>query len=107
MKKVIIFGVDGLTMPLLRRFCDEGILPAIKKMFDAGAATELLPFISAWGDVNWVTFMSGQCPGKSWIGQGMPPDNMSSNNLLALLEKAGRADTGASEGERTAQGPKK
>ena len=89
MKKIIIFGVDGLTMPLLRRFCDEGILPAIKKMFDAGAATELLPFISAWGDVNWVTFMSGQCPGKSWIGQGMPPDNMSSNNLLALLEKAG------------------
>ncbi|MDF2500136.1 MAG: putative type phosphodiesterase/nucleotide pyrophosphatase [Anaerosporomusa subterranea] len=90
MKKVIVFGVDGLTMPLLRRFVDEGILPNIAAMFKAGASTELLPFISAWGDVNWVSFLSGQCPGTAWIGQTMPPDNHKTHNLLSLLEKAGR-----------------
>ena len=34
-------------------------------------------------------------------------DRLAARELLALLEKAGRADTGAPEGERTAQGPKK
>lgn len=89
MKKVILFGVDGLTMPLLRRFADEGSLPHIAAMLKNGAATELLPFISAWGDVNWVTFLSGQCPGTSWIGQTMPPDNRQTRNLLFALEQAG------------------
>lgn len=90
MKKVIVFGVDGLMMPLLRQFADEGILPNIAQMFKHGSATELLPFISAWGDVNWVSFLSGQCPGNAWIGQTMPPDNHQSHNLLALMETVGK-----------------
>jgi hypothetical protein len=89
MKKVIVFGVDGLMMPLLKQFVSEGILPNIQKMLKDGAATELLPFVSAWGDVNWVSFLTGQCPGTSWIGQALPPDNSRTRNLLFLMEESG------------------
>ncbi|MDI9221186.1 alkaline phosphatase family protein [Pantoea sp. EA-12] len=88
MRKAIIFGVDGLTMPLLQRYVAQGALPNIARMLQQGSAAELLPFISAWGDVNWVTFLSGQSPGTSWIGQGVPPDNTASHNLLATLQNA-------------------
>ena len=66
-RKVIVFGVDGLMMPLIKKFVAEGALPHIKRMLDGGAAGELLPNISAWGDVNWVAFLSGQSPGTSWL----------------------------------------
>lgn len=87
MRKVIVFGVDGLSMPLLKRYAAQGCLPNITKMLEQGAATELLPFISAWGDVNWVTFMAGQAPGTAWTGQGMPPDNAQTRNLLGLMSE--------------------
>ena len=90
MRKAIIFGVDGLTMPLLQRYVAQGALPNIARMLQQGAAAELLPFISAWGDVNWVTFLTGQSPGTSWIGQGLPPDNTRSANLLAAMQQAGQ-----------------
>lgn len=89
MKKCIIFGVDGLMMPLLKKFAAEGILPNIDKMFGKGAATELLPFVSAWGDVNWVSFLTGQCPGNTWIGQGKEYDNQKKHNLLSLMKDNG------------------
>ena len=85
MRKVIVFGVDGLSMPLLQRYAQEGHLPAISRMLEGGAATELLPFISAWGDINWVTFLAGQAVGTSWTGQGMPPDNQQTRNLLGQM----------------------
>lgn len=71
-KKVIVFGVDGLMMPLIKKFAAEGKLPHISRMLEQGAATELLPYISAWGDVNWAAFISGQRPGTSWCGQALP-----------------------------------
>ena len=89
MIKLIAFGVDGLMMPLLKQFVSEGILPNIQKMLKGGAATELLPFVSAWGDLNWVSFLSGQCPGTSWIGQALPPDNSRTRNLTFLMEESG------------------
>ncbi|OON41778.1 hypothetical protein BTJ39_01040 [Izhakiella australiensis] len=90
MRKVIIFGVDGLSMPLLQRYVQQGALPHMAKMLREGAATELLPFISAWGDVNFVSLMSGQSPGTAWIGQSHPADNQHTGNLLASLEKQGK-----------------
>ena len=87
MRKVIVFGVDGLSMPLLKRYVQNGDLPHIARMLDRGAATELLPFISAWGDINWVTFLAGQAVGTSWLGQGMPPDNARTGNLLEQMSK--------------------
>ncbi|WP_413724850.1 alkaline phosphatase family protein [Sodalis sp. RH16] len=88
-KKVIVFGVDGLMMPLIQKFAAEGALPHIRTMLEQGAAAELLPFISAWGDVNWVSFLSGQSPGTAWVGQAIPADNARNANLLYQLERNG------------------
>lgn len=92
MPKVIVFGVDGLSMPLMQRYANAGDLPHISRMLAQGSSTELLPYISAWGDVNWVAFMAGQALGNAWIGQGMPADNARTGNLLGrMAEKNLRA----------------
>lgn len=88
-QKVIVFGVDGLMMPLIKKFAAEGDLPYISLMLSEGAATELLPYISAWGDVNWVAFLSGQAPGTSWYGQALPADYATTQPLLKQLEDKG------------------
>jgi len=88
-RKVIVFGVDGLMMPFIKKFVAEGALPHISTMLEQGAAAELLPFISAWGDVNWVSFLSGQSPGTAWVGQAVPADNARNANLLHQLERNG------------------
>lgn len=84
-KKIIVFGVDGLIPEFVYKFSSEGYLPNIKKMMEDGAVTELLPFISTWGDVNWVSFLTGQSPGTSWRGQGTPSDNR--ENLLGIMQR--------------------
>ena len=88
-QKVIVFGVDGLMMPLIKKFAAEGELPHISRMLSDGAATELLPYISAWGDVNWAAFLSGQAPGTSWHGQALPADYAKTQPLLKQLEEKG------------------
>ena len=88
-KKVIVFGVDGLMMPLVQKFAAEGELPHISRMLAEGAATELLPYISAWGDVNWASFIAGQAPGTAWRGQAQPADYQRTRPLLKRLEEQG------------------
>ncbi|EMP4205463.1 alkaline phosphatase family protein [Klebsiella variicola] len=88
-QKVIVFGVDGLMMPLIKKFAAEGALPHISRMLSDGAASELLPYISAWGDVNWAAFLSGQAPGTSWRGQALSADYAKTQPLLKQLEENG------------------
>ncbi|SFP90900.1 alkaline phosphatase family protein [Salibacterium halotolerans] len=83
--KVIVFGVDGLIPELVYKFAAEGHLPNINNMLKEGTSAELLPYISTWGDVNWVSFLSGQAPGDSWKGQNIPKEN--EGNLLDIMEK--------------------
>ncbi|WP_373893810.1 alkaline phosphatase family protein [Virgibacillus sp. CBA3643] len=87
-QKVIIFGVDGLIPELVYRFAEQGFLPNISRMMKKGATSKLLPFISTWGDVNWVSFLTGQHPGNSWKGQMKPPSNK--GNLLGITDELGK-----------------
>lgn len=82
--KVILFGVDGLIPELVDRFIAENALPNIQYMLENGAGTKMLPFISTWGDVNFTSLLSGQSPGISWKGQGLPQQE---DHLLELLAK--------------------
>lgn len=87
-QKVIVFGVDGLIPELVYKFSSEGYLPNISKLMNEGVTTELLPYISTWGDVNWVSFLTGQAPGNSWKGQSIPQSN--EKNLLGIVNSAGK-----------------
>ncbi|MGY4688188.1 alkaline phosphatase family protein [Salibacterium sp. K-3] len=84
-QKVIVFGVDGLIPELVYKFAEEGHLPNMNKMLKEGAGAALLPYISTWGDVNWVSFLAGQPPGDCWIGQNVPKEN--EENLLGRMEE--------------------
>ncbi|MFZ4453999.1 alkaline phosphatase family protein [Salibacterium aidingense] len=84
-QKVIVFGVDGLIPELVYKFAEEGYLPNMNKMLKEGAGSELLPYISTWGDVNWVSFLAGQAPGDCWKGQNVPKEN--EGNLLGRMEQ--------------------
>ncbi|RSL33610.1 hypothetical protein D7Z54_09880 [Salibacterium salarium] len=84
-QKVIVFGVDGLIPELVYKFSEEGYLPNITRMFQEGSSSKLLPYISTWGDVNWVSFMTGQTPGNCWEGQRNPPEN--NNHLIKLMDQ--------------------
>ncbi|WP_040978400.1 alkaline phosphatase family protein [Oceanobacillus jeddahense] len=81
-QKVIMFGVDGLIPELIFKFSREGYLPNITQLMQEGSTTELLPYISTWGDVNWVSFLTGLAPGNAWKGQSLPKGN--DNTLLGL-----------------------
>ncbi|GGE27915.1 hypothetical protein GCM10011391_03000 [Pullulanibacillus camelliae] len=87
-QKVILFGVDGLIPELIYKFAKEGHLPNMSKVLKEGAATELLPYINLWGDVNFTSLLSGQAPGTSWNRQGHP--EVESKSLLRLMQTEGR-----------------
>ncbi|WP_042143557.1 alkaline phosphatase family protein [Paucisalibacillus sp. EB02] len=87
-QKVVLFGVDGLIPELVYKFAREGYLPNISDMMEKGATTELLPYISTWGDVNWVSFLTGQAPGNSWKGQSLPQQN--NDHLIGLTQAEGK-----------------
>lgn len=87
-RKILLLGVDGLIPELVERFCAEGVLPNIQRLIDEGGSTRLLPYISTWGDTNFVTLLTGQAPGTSWVGQRQPPRD--TQHLLELMRDAGK-----------------
>jgi predicted AlkP superfamily phosphohydrolase/phosphomutase len=63
-RKAIVIGLDGAPYTLLRRFCDEGVMPNLVRIFAAGTAAAMdtaVPEISA---TAWTSFMTGMNPGK-------------------------------------------
>ncbi|MBL0876317.1 hypothetical protein HLB02_23345 [Serratia nevei] len=58
-------------------------------MLNEWLAAELLPYISAWGDVNWTSFIAGRAPGTAWRGQAQPADYERTQPLLKKLEEKG------------------
>lgn len=87
-KKVLVLGVDGLIPELVDRFCHEGVLPHIDRLRREGGTTRLMPYISTWGDTNFVNFLTGQAPGNSWVGQRISPSG--TRHLLELMAEAGQ-----------------
>jgi hypothetical protein len=87
-QKVIVFGVDGLIPELVYKFESEGYLPNITKMMKGGSVSEILPYINLWGDVNFVSLLSGQAPGTSWKEQRIPETD--TQNLMRVMQDQGK-----------------
>ena len=68
-RRMVVFGVDGLVLPLIEHLVREGRLPNFARMFAEGAVTKLLPFVSTWGPINWMCFATGTSPGTAWQGR--------------------------------------
>jgi predicted AlkP superfamily phosphohydrolase/phosphomutase len=72
-RRLILFGVDGLCLPVAERLAAEGCLPHFRRMMQEGALTPLLPFVSTWGPINFQCLATGAAPGTAWLGTRHAP----------------------------------
>jgi predicted AlkP superfamily phosphohydrolase/phosphomutase len=60
--------MDGMNLPLLRRFAAEGVLPTFSALMARGATNRVLPAIPAWTPTNWATMITGATAGTHGLG---------------------------------------
>lgn len=67
-KRVLHIGMDGMNLPLLRKFAAEGVLPTFSKLMARGSVNRVLPAIPAWTPTNWATMVTGATAGTHSLG---------------------------------------
>lgn len=66
-RRVVIIGLDGLDPGLTRRFMDEGKLPNMQRIAEAGTFRDLGTTFPAMSPVAWSSFATGVNPAKHGI----------------------------------------
>jgi len=66
-RKVVIIGLDGATMDLIRPWAQEGKLPNLARLIEEGASGELRSSVPPVTSPAWVSFMTGKNPAKHGI----------------------------------------
>jgi len=62
-KRILHIGLDGMNLPLLRRFVSEDVLTNFQQLIEQGTINRLLPSIPAWTPTNWTAQVTGAEPG--------------------------------------------
>ena len=66
-RKMLLFGLDGGTLNVLRPLADRGIIPFFAKLMKNGLTAPLrstIPFVSP---TAWASFITGKNPGKHGV----------------------------------------
>ena len=66
-KKVLVIGLDGVTLDVLMPWIKEGKLPNFKSLIEDGASGPLLSSTPPLSPIAWTSFMTGKNPGKHGI----------------------------------------
>ena len=66
-KKIVIIGLDGVPLDLIRRWADSGHLPALQRLMATGAMGHLRSTIPPTSGPSWSSFVTGMNPGKTGI----------------------------------------
>src|SRR6476660_6170961 len=66
-QKVIVLGFDGVDARYTEQWMNEGKLPNLAKLRDAGTFRPLRPTLPAQTPVSWSTFSTGIDPGRTGI----------------------------------------
>lgn len=66
-KRLLVIGLDGATLDLVKPWAAEGKLPNLARMMQEGAYGPLRSVIPPISPPAWTTFMTGQNPGKHGI----------------------------------------
>ena len=91
--KVLVVGLDGVPLSLIRAWAGEGKLPTLRRLMEEGTVGELKSTIPPTSGPSWSTFMTGKNPGKTGIYDFLyrregtyvfPPVNASKRDGLAL-----------------------
>jgi predicted AlkP superfamily phosphohydrolase/phosphomutase len=91
--KVLVVGLDGVPLGLIRAWANEGKLPTFRRLMDQGAVGDLQSTVPPTSGPSWSTFMTGKNPGKTGIYDFLyrqegtyifPPVNASRRDGVAL-----------------------
>ena len=66
-KKIIVIGIDGGTFDIVRPMIEQGELPYIASLMNAGVSSDLQSTIPPITAPAWTSFMTGTTPGKHGI----------------------------------------
>jgi len=100
--KVLVIGLDGVPLSLIRGWAEEGKLPTFRRLMERGVVGDLRSTIPPTSGPSWSTFMTGKNPGKTGIYDflyrregtySFPPVNASRRDGVAiwkLLSDRGR-----------------
>ena len=79
--KVFVIGLDGMDPSLTKKYMDQGKMPNVKKLVEAGACREDLVMLGGHPTVTppmWTTLATGANPGTHGITcfWNQDPDNL-------------------------------
>ena len=66
-QRVLVIGLDGASLRLIKSWASEGKLPTFKKMLEKGVSGGLRSVIPPYTPPAWTSFMTGKNPGKHGI----------------------------------------
>lgn len=88
--KIIVIGLDGATLDLIKPWAEEGYLPVLNKIMQDGAHGALTSTLPPMTAPAWTAFATGCNPGKhrlyDWIAR--EPDSYRFTPVTALDGKA-------------------
>ena len=105
MKRVYAFGMDGLILPMVRYFAQEGSLPAFARLMAEGTYNQTFCSFPVWTPTNWATLSTGAHTGTHQVstwettlpsGEGIDSFDGCSNRadrIWNALERAGLKGT--------------
>ena len=94
-QRVYVIGLDGMMFPMYERFANEGLLPNLKKLADAGIVGEAYPSMPVWTPTNWTTLATGAHTGTHSISRwflNLPNPRDEEQTLSAFIRPAAAAE---------------
>jgi len=100
MKKVAVFGLDGITFALLQPWLDEGRLPNLARLIAEGTSAYLRSTIPPVSASAWASFATGTNPGQHGLvdftypatdGYELKVSNSHTRAIPALWDIVGQA----------------
>ena len=58
-QKLLMIGLDGLMMELVRKFTGQGLMPNMVRFFHEGIVSKALPSTPVDTPTNWTTIATG------------------------------------------------
>lgn len=89
-KKVIMMGLDGMMMPMVKRFIQEGVLPNFQKLQEQGVFTEIYNSFPVYTPTNWATLQTGAHSGTHGVLRWYVdfPNGQEVNSFLSVAPNA-------------------
>jgi len=75
--RVVILGLDGGCLGLLKNWADQGLLPNFQEFLEKGVSGPLTSIIPPITAAAWTSFMTGKNPGKHGLYDFMEPSRAS------------------------------